>query len=158
MKPKADLRIVKPDKMAACEPLFLSTVALLDEHWSEVAALFEPLFVDDMYGEMTIGDMYQAIVGGRMYCLVFKSETNITLALVMELVVYPRKTIMNIVAVGGSQLDLMESRFWKHICSWAYMNGVREMQAMVSPAMARIIGKYGFAHVYNVVRLPLTEM
>ena len=65
---------------------------------------------------------------------------------------------MNIAALGGRELDLLTSKFWEHVCSWAYMNGVRTMQASASPAMARILKRYGFNKTYEMVRLDLTEM
>ena len=164
LKPGPDFRVVQAaEPLLSYEPLILSGAQHMAGYWPQAAALLQPVVDGAMHGEMTIDDIYQAVADGRMYCIVFKDDTAgevpaVALALVLELVAYPRKTMMGIVAVGGQELGLFQSRFWKHICSWAYMNGVREMQAMVSPAMARVIGRYGFAQVYNVMRLPITEM
>lgn len=159
---KANLKVVETDPLANYEPLLLSTVEILDGYWPQCAELLQPVVDEAMNGEMTVADMYQGIREGRMYGLVAKDDTGeapeVALVLVLEPVQYPQKMLLNITAIGGQQLNLLQSKFWTHVCSWAYMNGVREMQAMVSPAMARIIGKFGFESVYTVMRMPLTEM
>ena len=160
---KTTLKVVgDADPLENYEPLLLSTVELLDAYWPQCSELLEPVVQEAMDGELTVADMYQGIRGGRMYGLVAKDDTNelpdVALVLILEVVSYPQKSFLNITAIGGQQLDMLQSKFWKHVCSWAYMNGLRGMQAMVSPAMARIIGKYGFKDTYRVMRMPLTEM
>ena len=96
-----------------------------------------------------------------MYCLVAKNDDgelpDVALALILELIAYPQYTVMNITAIGGRELSLLRDKFWKHVCSWAYMNGVRQMQASVSPAMARMLKAYGFNPTYQTLRMSLTE-
>ena len=97
-----------------------------------------------------------------MYALIAKKDDGelpeVALALILETQAYPQFTVLNIAALGGRELDLLKSKFWKHVCSWAFMNGVRTMQASVSPAMARILKRYGFNKIYETVRMDLTEM
>ena len=157
----ANLKVVR-DPLDGYEPLFLSTVQLFDGYWPQVEELLTPVVEEAMHGEMSTMDIYERVKAGQMVCLVVKDDTgevpDVALALVLEVTVFPAKTLLNIVAVGGCQLDLLQSRFWRHVCSWAFMNGAREMQAMVSPAMARVNSRYGFKPVYTVMRMPLTEM
>lgn len=159
---KPNLKVVDSDPLAGYTPLIISSVELLDAYWLQIEELLAPVVDDAMHGEMDLDDIYQGVKTGQMYCIVFKDDSSelpdVALAMVLDLVVHPKKTILNVTAIGGRQLDVFQSRFWKDIRGWAYMNGVREMQAMVSPAMARIIGKYGFEQVYHVMRLPLTEI
>lgn len=144
------------------EPLFLTTVQILDQYWPQVIEVLQPCVDDAMHGEMTIDDIYNRIKAGQMYCLIAKHDDGelpkVALALVLELVAYPQFTLMNITALGGRELEFLKSKFWKHVCSWAYMNGVRQLQASVSPAMARILRRYGFKPTYETVRMVLTEM
>lgn len=144
------------------EPLFLSTQEMLDEYWPQVEVLLQPVVEEAMHGEMTLADIYEGIIAGRLIALIVKDDTpevpDVALVLILELVVYPGFTALNVTALGGRELDLLRSRFWDHLCSWAYMNGVRTIQAMVSPAMARVLKRFGFEQVYTVMRLPLTEM
>jgi hypothetical protein len=155
--------VEKPDPVKDYEPLFLSSVNILDIYWGQTCEVLGPCIDDAIHGEMTLDDIYNRIKAGQMYCLVFKNDDgelpDVALAMILELVAYPQYTVMNIAAIGGRELErLLKNKFWKHICSWAYMNGVRQMQASVSPAMARIIKSYGFKPVYQTLRMNLTEM
>jgi len=161
------LKLVEPvgksDPVKDYEPLFLSSVNILDIYWGQTCEVLGPCIDDAMHGEMTLDDIYNRIKAGQMYCLVFKNDEgelpDVALAMIMELIAYPQYTVMNIAAIGGRELErLLKNKFWKHICSWAYMNGVRQMQASVSPAMARIIKSYGFKPTYQTLRMSLTEM
>ncbi len=144
------------------EPLLVSTVEMLDTYWPQTSMVLQGCVDDAMHGEMTMQDIYEGVKAGRMYALVAKNDDgelpDVALALILETQAYPQFTVLNIAALGGRELDLLKSRFWKHVCSWAFMNGVRTMQASVSPAMARILKRYGFNKIYETVRLDLTEM
>ena len=64
---------------------------------------------------------------------------------------------MNILALAGSDLEYFYEKFWKKLCGWAYMNSVRAIEGWVSPAMERVISRYGFKHVYTHMRFDLME-
>lgn len=163
---KQQLKLVEPtvkgDTLEGYEPLLLSTVEMLDTYWPQTSMVLQRCVDDAMHGEMTMQDIYEGVKAGRMYALVAKNDDgelpDVALALILETQAYPQFTVLNIAALGGRELDLLKSRFWKHVCSWAFMNGVRTMQASVSPAMARILKRYGFNKIYETVRLDLTEM
>jgi len=144
------------------EPLFLSTIQLLDTYWPQTAEALTPCVEDAMHGEMTLDDIYESIKAGRAYCLVAKNDDGelpaVVAAMVLELIAYPQFTVMNVTALGGRELGLLKNKYWKHVCSWAFMNGVRTMQASASPAMARMLKSYGFEPVYQTLRMSLTEM
>jgi len=160
------LKLVEPtverDALEGYEPILLSTVEMLDTYWPQASAVLQRCVDTAMHGEMTINDIYEGVKAGRMYAIVVKNDEgelpDVALALILELQAYPQFTVMNIAALGGRELDLLTSKFWEHVCSWAYMNGVRTMQASASPAMARILKRYGFSKIYEMVRLDLTEM
>jgi hypothetical protein len=150
------------DRLAGYEPLLVNTGQLLELYWPQVTKLLQPVVDGAMRGEMTINDFHTAINEGRQYLLIAKRDggelPEVGFCLVMETIAYPQFTVLSIAALGGRELKLYESKFWKHVCSWAYMNGVRTMQAQVSPAMARIASRYGFEPVYATIRMTLTEM
>lgn len=160
---KQTLKVVSnpKDPLEGYDPLIIATKDILDTYWSQTAEILQPC-IDTMYGEMTMQDVYEGILAGRMYCIIAKNDTgeipDVALAMIMETATYPRFTALHITAIGGRQLDLFQSKFWNHVCSWAFMSGVRKMQASVSPAMARIVSRYGFEKVYEMVRMDLTEM
>ena len=163
---KQTLKLVEPvverDTLEGYEPLLLGTVELLDTYWVQTSAVLQRCVDDAMHGEMTMQDIYEGIKAGRMYALIAKNDEgelpDVALALILEIQAYPQFSVLNIAALGGRELELLKSKFWKHVCSWAFMNGVRTMQASVSPAMARILKRYGFNKIYETVRLDLTEM
>tara|TARA_R110000765_G_scaffold81272_3_gene158998 strand:+ start:1371 stop:1868 length:498 start_codon:yes stop_codon:yes gene_type:complete len=160
------LKLVEPtverDTLEGYEPLLLSTVEMLNAYWPQTSAVLKRCVDDAMHGEMTMEDIYESVKSGRMYALIAKNDDgelpDVALALILETQAYPQFTVLNIAALGGRELDLLKSKFWKHVCSWAFMNGVRTIQASVSPAMARILKRYGFNKIYETVRLDLTEM
>lgn len=143
------------------EPLLLATKEHFDMYWPATKPLLEKCIKRAMHGEMTIDDLYNAALAGKMYIFVFKNDKTITksvkLALALEIVNYPRIPAMNVVSLGGNDLDALHGKFWKMICGWAYMNGVRVIEGLVSPAMERVISRYGFKPVYTHMRLDLME-
>jgi hypothetical protein len=155
-------RVAERDTLEGYEPLLLSTVELLDAYWPQVAAVLTRCVDKAMHGEMTLDDIYNHVKAGRMYALVAQNPSgelpDVALALILETVAYPQFTVLNIVALGGRELNLLKSRFWGHVCSWAFLNGVRTLQASVSPAMARILSRYGFNQTYITMRMDLTEI
>jgi len=143
------------------EPVLLATQELVHTYWGQAAVHLDKVVSGAMHGEMDTQDIYDAILAGRMQCFVFKNDEgelpDVALVLVMELTQYPKFGAMNIVALGGHDLDLFTTKFWDHIKGWCYMNGVRAIESSVSPAMARIVAKYGFKPVYTQTRLDLSE-
>lgn len=159
----SDRRVVtRSENLDDYEPLFIGSQAQLDTYWPQAEVHLKRVVEEAMCGEMDTQDLYEAVREKRMQCLVLKCDAgempDVALVLVFELIGYPKFAALNITAIGGRRLGHFKERFWKHVCSWAFMNGVRMMQAMVSPAMARVLKSYGFEPVYTVLRMPLTEM
>ncbi len=150
------------DTLEGYEPLLLSSQDLVNTYWGATAPLLEKVVEESMHGEMTVQDMYDSVLAGRFYAFVLKNDEgespDVAFVLILEINKYPQLNMMNIVALGGRQLDLLRSKYWSHICGWAYMNGARQLEALVSPNMERVLEEFGFKEVYKLVRLDLTEM
>jgi hypothetical protein len=150
-----------PIPVADYDALLLSTQEQFDKYWPATKPLVEKCIKRSMHGEITIDDIYALATQGKMYVFIVKSDKGIRpdvkLALVLEIVNYPRLPAINILALGGSDLDPLYDKFWKKLCGWAYMNGIRAIEGWVSPAMERVITRYGFKHVYTHMRFDLTE-
>jgi hypothetical protein len=142
-------------------PLLLSTKEQFDKYWTYTKPLVEKCIKRSMHGEITADDVYNLALQGKLYVFVVKCDKGIIpsvkLALVLEIVNYPRLAAMNILALGGEHLQEFYDRYWKRLCGWAYMNGIRSIEGWVSPAMERVISRYGFQPVYTHMRLDLTE-
>jgi hypothetical protein len=143
------------------EPLLLATQELLDRYWPQAAVHLERVVNEAMHGELTVEDIYQATLEGRMYVMVAKNDDfelpDVKFVLVLEVRQYPRYAAMNVVAIAGSDLRHLMKRFWGKICSWAYINGVRKFECSVAPAMERILSSAGFERHYVQMRQDLTE-
>jgi hypothetical protein len=143
------------------DAMLLSTKEHFDKYWHKTKPLVEKCIKRSMHGEMTADDIYALALQGNVYVFVVKNDAGISpdvkLAVVLEIVKYPRLPAMNILALGGSDLDYFYEKFWKKLCGWAFMNGVRAIEGWVSPAMERVISRYGFKHVYTHMRFDLTE-
>jgi len=60
--------VEKPDPVKDYEPLFLSTVNLLDIYWGQVCEALAPCVDDAMHGEMTLDDIYNPTGGVPSVC------------------------------------------------------------------------------------------
>lgn len=143
------------------EPLLLATKEQFDLYWAQCVPLLDRVIDKAMHGELTTEDIYTSAIQGQTYIFVLKNDDyevpDIKFVIALDLVNYPRLAALNVVAVGGQHLGPFFNRFWDKLCGWAYMNGVRAIEGLMSPAMARIVTKLGFTQTYTHMRLNLNE-
>mgnify|MGYP000238068780 CR=1 FL=1 len=143
------------------EPLLLATQEHYDLYWAQCVPLIDKVVAKAIYGEFTTDDIYNSATQGQMFVFICKKDEgeypDVKFVIVMEHVQYPKLDALNVVAIGGSQLNPFFGKFWEKLCGWAYMNGIRAIEALVSPAMARVITRFGFEHKYAQMRLNLNE-
>jgi hypothetical protein len=143
------------------EPLLLSTQEQFDKYWPRASKLVDKCIKRSMHGEMNVDDIKNLALQQRAFVFVVKNDKGIQpdvkLVVVLEIAGYPRRSIMNILVLAGSDLEVFYEKFWQKLCGWAYMNGIRAIEGCVSPAMQRVITKYGFKPTYTLMRLDLTE-
>ena len=143
------------------EPQLLSTKELIDRYWGQCSSLFQKCIDKQMYGEMDVEDIYSRALKGEMFIIVIKNDSteipDVKLALALELVYYPKYTAMNVAVMGGSDLKNLISMFWKPICGWARVCGIKKMVCSVHPAMQRILESVGFEQQYIQLRQDITE-
>lgn len=134
--------------------LMLSTPALIEQHWPAAAQLLEPVVRDAARGEFDIEDLRRMVAGGQAFAgLVFKGQ-QATLAIVFEFRHYPRRMVVNVIALGGHDLVGAAMTFWPSFRAWAKESGAAEIEACTAPAMTRVLRNLGFVHCYDLVRLP----
>lgn len=134
--------------------LFLTTQELIDQHWDAAAALLAPVVEQAARGEFTLDDLHSAVRKGRAFAGVMLHDGAPQLAMVFEFHHYPRKTVLNIMALGGSDLAVAAVSFWPRFVAWAKESGAEEIEACTAPAMTRVLRGLGFQHTYDLVRLP----
>jgi hypothetical protein len=143
------------------EPLLISSKDQFDTYWPEAKPLLEKCVDRATHGEYNVDDLYNLAIEGKAFVFIVKSDKTIRksvkLVLILELVGYPRLQALNILALGGEDLEALHEKYWDSLCGWAYMNGIRVLEGMVSPAMKRVITRFGFKPVYTHMRLDLTE-
>lgn len=143
------------------EPQLLSTKELIDRYWGQCVPLFQKCIDRQMDGELDIEDIYSKALKGEMFIIAVKNDSteipDVKLALALELVYYPKYTAMNVVALGGKDLKNMINMFWKHVCGWARICGIKKMECSVHPAMQRVLENVGFKQQYVQLRQNLTE-
>ena len=144
------------------EPQLLSTKELIDKYWGQSAPLIDECIKRAMHGEMLVEDLYTRALKGEVFIIVAKNDEtevpSVKLVIVLELVTYPRFTAMNVVALGGKDLKNLIQMYWKDVCSWAKVCGVKKIECSVHPAMERILLSEGFERHYVQLRQDLTEV
>ena len=154
--------VAKEETEVRYEPQLLSTKQLIDKYWGQCVPLLDQCIKRAMHGEMLVEDLYTRALKGEVFIIVAKNDDTETptvkLVIVLELVTYPRFTAMNVVALGGKDLKSLIQMYWKDVCSWAKVCGVKKIECSVHPAMERILTSEGFERTYVQLRQDLTEV
>lgn len=132
---------------------FLTTASEVGDRADDISRLLTPVVDEAARGELTVNDILRLAMEGHMYVGLFEDDGRVVMAMAFEFRHYPRKTNLNIVALGGERLDKVAARFWSAFRAWAASAGAAEIEASCSKAMARMLKKYGFADTYELVRL-----
>jgi hypothetical protein len=135
------------------QPLFLTSQRLLTEHWPTAAKLLEPV-LGAVRGEWTVDDLEELCRDGRAVAGIGFHDGKPVLAWVFEFRFYPRRTVVNLMALAGRGVQDAASTFWPHWVQWCRESGAAEIEACAAPAMTRMLRPLGFEHVYNFVRVP----
>lgn len=134
--------------------LFLTSQRLITAHWPAAAALLAPVLAAAR-GEFEISDLEELCREGRAVAAIAADDAGQpVLAFVFEWRFYPRRTILNIIALGGRELRAVAGTFWPAFRAWAEESGATHIEASCSPAMTRLLSRLGFAHTYDTVRIP----
>jgi hypothetical protein len=135
------------------QALFLTSQRLITEHWPAAARLLAPV-LRATRGEFTVDDLEELCRDGRAVAGVVSKDGEPVLALVFEWRFFPRKTVLNVIALAGRDLDAIAATFWPDFKAWAKESGATEIEACCSPAMTRLLAPLGFAHTYDTLRTP----
>jgi hypothetical protein len=135
------------------QPLFLTSQRLITEHWATAARLLQPV-LGAARGEWTVDDLLELCRDGRAVAGIGFQDAEPVMAWVFEFRFYPRRTVVNIMALAGRGVSEAASTFWPHWVQWCRESGAAEVEACALPAMTRMLQPLGFSHTYNVVRMP----
>ena len=162
----AGLTLVKTDQPPKASPgevipLQLVNAQLIELFWPLIRPLFDRCVREAMHGEMEVDDIKDLALQGRIVLMIFTGDQYgrepVELAVAIEPVAYPRMPGINIIALGGTNFGLIQQKYWTYFKGWAMMNGAKMIEASVSPAMTRILRRYGYKPAYTRVRCSLME-
>lgn len=150
-------RVIKMGDATGVHPVQLVNAQLIEHFWPQIRPLLERCVQEAMHGEMEVDDIKQMALEGKIILMVFTNDIDVHLAIAIEPVSYPRLPGINIIAMGGTNFGLIQKKYWTYFKGWAMMNGAKMIEASVSPAMARVLRKYGYVEEYTHVRCRLME-
>lgn len=160
LKPVEQMQ-VEPLADSDFEPILLSTQELYDKYWAQCIPHLERC-VDAINGEFTVDDLYSRALRGEIFLIIAKNDTpevpEVRLVIALELVQYPQFNAMNVLALGGKNLRSLIRLFWKDVCGWAKICGVKHIECSVAPAMEKILQPAGFERKYILMRQDLMEV
>lgn len=132
---------------------FLTVPGEVAARWHQIAPLLAPVIEEAAFGELTLDDIRALAEARCMYIGVCEYGGVPTMAMAFEFRRYPQMTALNVVALGGSDLDSVADRFFPKFKEWAAQAGAKRIEASCSKAMARLLKRYGFSDTYELVSL-----
>lgn len=134
---------------------YLAENELLND-WERLAPLFQTVIERACHGEFDVSDLKEMALEKRIFIgAFFDDDGKPLLAFAFEFRYYPKKTAVNILALGGRRMDEVFSGFLERFREWAKEAGADFIEASCSPAMTRLLSRYGYAETYRQLRLDL---
>ena len=111
------------------------------------------------HGEFLIEDVLAMVKDEKAFIAVMSQAKTIELAIVFEVMVYPRKTVLHVLAMGGKGFDVVMKSCWSDLERLAKCVGASSIRAAVRPSMLRYARRVAneAKEVYTVVERPLGE-
>ena len=110
--------------------------AEVNSSWPQIAELLKPA-IKFCNGEFEADDLLAMVNEGRAFVMALEQAGVIRLASVCEVLVFPKKKVLNVIAVAGSRLDVALLVFWEKIEDVARTLEVDSIRGAVRPAMQR---------------------
>lgn len=134
---------------------FIVSPELFEQHFHKAAPLLQPVVDQAARGEFTVADIARLTQAGRVIVALVECDDVPMLALAFEFVHYPQTLAVNILALGGRRVEEAAAQFWAMFKDWCKSAGASVIEASCSAAMVRLLGRYEFKSVYQVVRAEL---
>lgn len=132
--------------------IFMTDSATTAQYFDQAAPLLEPVVKEAARGEFTVPDLRRLCEQGRAICMLVSDGAGPMFALVFEVVHYPSQSAVNLMALGGERFAEGEAVYGSVFREWCRQAGASVIEASCSPAMARMLRKFGFDVAYQVVR------
>ncbi len=128
----------------------------LERDWGLIEPILASVVSRAVHGEFDCGDLKAMAQSKQIVIGAFFADDGIMLlAFAFEFRFYPKKTAVNILALGGKRMDGVFSEFLDQFRDWAAVAGADFLEASCSRGMARMLAKYGYVNTYQQLRLDL---
>lgn len=141
--------------MSELNVTFLTSTEQVEGQFDYAVPLLEPVITQAAHGEFTVEDLRRLNLDGRAITAIIRKGVEPVMAMVFEFVHYPQQLAVNIMALGGVELDGVVHEFWETFRAWCKEAGATNIEAACSPAMARMLSRYEFKTTYQLVRAAL---
>ncbi len=130
----------------------------LERDWSLIEPILEAVVSHAVHGEFDCCDL-KAMAQSKQIVIgaFFADDGVILLAFAFEFRFYPKKTAINILALGGKRMDAVFSEFLDQFKDWAAAAGADFLEASCSRGMSKMLAKYGYVNTYQQLRLDLRK-
>ena len=112
--------------------------------------------IDFNLGEFNLEDVYNWLTSGYMHLWIIGNETEMLVAVVTEIVTYPRENALRIVLAGGKKNNMNRwfDIFWdkdSEIHKFAKKNNVKRFEVCGRDGWLRVLAKVGFKKFCTVL-------
>jgi hypothetical protein len=123
-------------------------------YWDVIGPLLRRA-VHEADGEIDECAVLDGIADSVYRIAVMLRDEQIVLAVAVRVVVFPRKSVLNVVLLGGRDARIFFDRFFHYITDYARDIGCTEVQAGCGRAQTRLFQHYlpDARQVYSVLRL-----
>lgn len=126
----------------------------VSQRWPEIRALLAPV-EPHCHGELIVDDVLKLVLNQRAFVLALMKGNEIVLVGAFEIVSYPRKRVLNLIMVGGSQLVEAVDEFYAALSEYAKCLDATAIRGFVRPSVARLMrrAKSKPKVIYSVVEM-----
>ena len=123
---------------------------MVDDFWDQVIPFVDKA-LEHGHGEFEAEDIHEALLSKDMQLWVIyeEPENNIVLAVVTQIINYPKIKVCRIVTLGGESHLLWEKKLFI-LEEWARENGCVRMEAYCRDGLQRKLNKLGYEKLYNL--------
>lgn len=136
-------------------------VIALDEQqamavWPVIAPMLERV-IPEMRGELLLEDAKQLILQGKCFVCVMLEGSEIIMAGVLEVVEYPRLTVLNTIMLAGRGVKYLMTECKADVQQIARVVGATRVRGFVHESVARLHRRFvdGAKEIYTVVEIDL---
>lgn len=116
------LRVVHPDEVHSS--------------WEVIGSLLSKC-IEHCHGEFDMDDILTLVDRREAFVLALDCDGETVLAAACEIIVLPRKRVMNVIALGGKDLDVLHLQFWDRVAEIAKTVEADAVRGAVRPSMQR---------------------